>query len=165
VNDGGRVAALITVVASAATGLFVLVVDGAWNVGAENPTGLLVFLLLSVGLQLTAVEMYGRGALSFSGMGMLATGYAFGVGAAVTAALVVAVVNIVNQQRGRIDRMIFNAANLSLSAAAGAGASRGALTPPARTASWGSPQAASAARSGSTPGSTSTSTIRPGCSA
>jgi putative nucleotidyltransferase with HDIG domain len=118
--DANRVNALITVVASAASAVFVLLADGAWETVSERPGQLLVFGGLAVALQLAAVEIYGRGALSFSGMGILATGFALGPGPGMVAALLVAVVNLF-VQRGRLDRAAFNAANLALSAAAAAG--------------------------------------------
>ena len=118
--DANRVNALITLVASAASAVFVLLADDAWQAAAEQPKQLLVFASLAVALQLAAVEIYGRGALSFSGMGILATGFALGPGAGMVAAMLVAVVNLF-VQRGRLDRAAFNAANLSLSAAAAAG--------------------------------------------
>jgi putative nucleotidyltransferase with HDIG domain len=119
--DATRVNALIILVASAASALSVAVVDGVWQVGAERPGELLVFAVLAVALQLAAVEIYGRGSLSFSGMGILATGFALGVAPGMLAALLVAVFNFFVQQ-SRVDRAAFNAANLSLSAAAAVGA-------------------------------------------
>ena len=119
-GDANRVNALITLVASAASAVFVVLADGAWEVAADRPKELLVFAGLAVALQLAAVEIYGRGALSFSGMGILATGFALGPGAGMVAAILVAIVNIFVQQT-RLDRAAFNAANLSLSAAAAAG--------------------------------------------
>jgi hypothetical protein len=113
--------ALITLVASAATGAFVLLGPGFLHAVSSQPGELVVFAGLAVALQLAAVEIYGRGALSFSGMGILATGFALGPGAGMVAAILVAAVNMVVQQ-GRLDRAAFNAANLSLSAAAAAGA-------------------------------------------
>ena len=118
--DTNRVNAVITLVVSAASAVFVLLADDAWQAASEQPRQLLVFAGLAVALQLAAVEIYGRGALSFSGMGILATGFALGPGAGMLAAMLVAVVNLL-VQRGRLDRAAFNAANLSLSAAAAAG--------------------------------------------
>jgi putative nucleotidyltransferase with HDIG domain len=118
--DAGRVNALITLVASAATGVFVLLGPEALSSASTHPEELLVFCGLAVALQLAAVEVYGRGALSFSGMGILATGFALNPGAGMVAASLVAVVNLFVQQK-RLDRAAFNAANLSLSAAAAAG--------------------------------------------
>jgi putative nucleotidyltransferase with HDIG domain len=120
--DGNRVNALITLVASAASAVFVLLADDAWRTASEQPQELIVFVGLAVALQLAAVEIYGRGALSFSGMGILATGFALGPGAGMVAAMLVAVVNLFVMRGRRLDRAAFNAANLSLSAAAAAAA-------------------------------------------
>jgi putative nucleotidyltransferase with HDIG domain len=120
-GDTNRVNALITLVASAASAVFVLLADNAWQTGSERPRELIMFAGLAVALQLTAVDVYGRGAISFSGMGILATGFALGPGAGMVAAVLVATVNVFVQQT-RLDRAAFNAANLSLSAAAAAGA-------------------------------------------
>jgi putative nucleotidyltransferase with HDIG domain len=118
--DASRIGALITLVVSAASAVFVLLADEAWRAASEHPGQLIIFAGLAVALQLAAVEIYGRGALSFSGMGILATGFALGPGPGMVAAILVAVVNLF-VQRGRLDRAAFNAANLSLSAAAAAG--------------------------------------------
>lgn len=118
--EANRVNALITLVASAASAVFVLLADDAWRAVSEHPGQLIIFAGLAVALQLAAVEIYGRGALSFSGMGILATGFALGPGPGMVAAVLVALVNLF-VQRGRLDRAAFNAANLSLSAAAAAG--------------------------------------------
>jgi putative nucleotidyltransferase with HDIG domain len=118
--DTGRVGALIALVASAAGAAFVLAGGDAWRVASTQTHEFLTFVGLAVALQLAAVEVYGRGALSFSGMGMLAAGFALGPGAAMVAAIGVAVVNLVHQ-RGRLERAAFNAATLSLSSFAGAG--------------------------------------------
>jgi putative nucleotidyltransferase with HDIG domain len=120
-GDANRVNALIIFVASAGSAVFVALVDGIWQVAAERPDELVLFVALAVGLQLAAVEIYGRGSLSFSGMGILATGFALGPGPGMLAALCVAIVNLLVQQ-SRLDRAAFNAANLALSAAAAAGA-------------------------------------------
>lgn len=120
-GDTNRVNALITLVASAASAVFVLLADNVWQTASERPKELIMFAGLAVALQLTAVDIYGRGAISFSGMGILATGFALGPGAGIVAAVLVAIVNLFVQQT-RLDRAAFNAANLSLSAAAAAGA-------------------------------------------
>lgn len=119
-SDAGRVGALIALVASAAGAAFVLTGDEAWRVASTQTQDFITFVGLAVALQFAAVEIYGRGALSFSGMGMLATGFVLGPGPAMAAAICVAVVNLIHQ-RGKLERAAFNAATLSLSAAAGAG--------------------------------------------
>ena len=119
--DATRVNALITLVASAASAVFVLLADDAWRAASAQPQQLMVFVGLAVALQLAAVEIYGRGALSFSGMGILATGFALGPGAGMLVAVLVAAINLFIQRGRRLERALFNAANLSLSAAAAAG--------------------------------------------
>ncbi|MDP9491288.1 MAG: HD-GYP domain-containing protein [Actinomycetota bacterium] len=121
IADASHVAALITLVACAASAAFVLFGGDAWRAASEDPGKFVTFVLLAVSLQLAAVEIYGRGALSFSGMGMLAVGFALGPGAGMVAGVLVATVNLIHQW-GRLERSVFNAANLSLSVLAGAGA-------------------------------------------
>ena len=81
--DTNRVNALITVVASAASAVVVLLADSAWLTASERPKDLIMFAGLAVALQAAAVDIYGRGAISFSGMGILATGFALGPGAGI----------------------------------------------------------------------------------
>ena len=120
VADATHVATLITIVACAASAAFVAFGEDAWDAASQRPGTLGIFLALTVALQLTAVEMYGRGALSFSGVGMLGVGFTLGPGAGMVAGVVVALVNLVRQP-GTFARTVFNAANLSLSILAAAG--------------------------------------------
>ena len=102
-GDTNRVNALITLVASAASAIFVLLAGNAWQTASERPKELLMFAGLAVALQVAAVDIYGRGAISFSGMGILATGFALGPGAGMVAAVLVAIANLFIQQT-RLDR-------------------------------------------------------------
>src|SRR5215210_7581686 len=120
VAGASHVGALITLVACVASAAFVVVGPGAWEAASESPGKFATFVILAVALQLAAVEIYGRGALSFSGMGMLAVGFALGPGAGMVTGILVAVVNLIHQW-GRFERTVFNAANLSLSVLASAG--------------------------------------------
>jgi putative nucleotidyltransferase with HDIG domain len=120
IADASHVGALITLVACVASAAFVLVGGGAWRAASESPERFATFVVLALALQLAAVEIYGRGALSFSGMGMLAVGFALGPGAGMVTGVLVALVNLVHQW-GRLERTVFNAANLSLSVLAAAG--------------------------------------------
>ncbi len=121
IADASHVGALITLVACGASAAFVVFGGDAWRAATDNPGKFATFVLLALALQLAAVEIYGRGALSFSGMGMLAVGFALGPGAGMVAGVLVALVNLIHQW-GRLERSVFNAANLSLSVLAGAGA-------------------------------------------
>ena len=109
--DTNRVNALITLVASVATAVVVLLADSAWHMASERPKDLIMFAGLAVALQAAAVDIYGRGAISFSGMGILATGFALGPSAGMVAAVLVAIINVFIQQT-RLDRAAFNAGKL-----------------------------------------------------
>ena len=121
IADASYVAPFITLVACAASAAFVVFGGDAWRAASQSPGKFAAFVVLAVALQFAAVEIYGRGALSFSGMGMLAVGFALGPGAGMVAGVLVALFNLANQ-RGRPERSVFNAANLSLSVLAAAGA-------------------------------------------
>lgn len=134
--------ALITLVASAATALLVLTGREVFDEVSAQPTAFATFLVLTLGLQLVSVEVYGRGAVSFVGTGMLAIGIGFGVGSAVATGILMGISNFV-ARRGKPNRGVFDAATLGLAAGAGAGIYH-ALEP----ATWTGKGAISAAAAG-----------------
>jgi HD-GYP domain-containing protein (c-di-GMP phosphodiesterase class II) len=87
---------------------------------AHRPLAFLQFCLVAVALAWTPIEVYGRGSFTFAGAGLLATSFTLGVGAGMLAAFVVATV-ILLRSGGLLHRAAFNAATLSLAAAAGGG--------------------------------------------
>jgi putative nucleotidyltransferase with HDIG domain len=109
---------LISLVASTATATLALSAVSIWHVVRERPASLVVFLGLTLILQLVSVEVYGRGSFSFGGAGLLALGFTFGLGCAMAAAALMGIVNLV-ARRGRLNRGVFDAAQFSLSAGAG----------------------------------------------
>jgi HD-GYP domain-containing protein (c-di-GMP phosphodiesterase class II) len=106
---------LITIVASAATGIVVLTAAQGWHHVEARPGAFAAFLLLTACLQLVTVEVYNRGAHSFVGAGMLALGFTFGTGAAMITAVVMALINLL-VRRGRMNRGVFDAAQWALAA-------------------------------------------------
>jgi putative nucleotidyltransferase with HDIG domain len=110
---------LISLVASAATAFLVLSVNGIWDTASAQPTEFVTFAALTLGLQLVSVEVYGRGAISFAGTGLLAVGFAFGPGCAMGVAALMGIANLV-ARRGRLNRGVFDASQLALSVGAGA---------------------------------------------
>ncbi len=110
---------LISVVACAATAVFVLASAQTWEAITDTPLVLLAFVALSGVLQLVSVEVYNRGATSFGSVGVLALGFMFGPGPAMATAALMGVVTLV-ARRGRLNRGVFDAAQFSLAAAAGA---------------------------------------------
>jgi putative nucleotidyltransferase with HDIG domain len=69
---------------------------------------------------LAAVDVYGRGSITVAGIGLLLVGFTFGIGAAAFTGILVAVVHGV-RRRSRVHKILFNAGNFALAAAAGAG--------------------------------------------
>jgi len=110
---------LISVVASAAAAITAVVAADAWHELSPHPLSALAFFALTFVLQVTSVEVYNRGSISFAGTGMLALGFEFGVGAAVLAAVIMGFVNLV-RRRGKLNRGVFDMAQWALAAAAGA---------------------------------------------
>jgi hypothetical protein len=109
---------LISLVASAWTAIIALTAVDAWHAIASRPWMFLTFCVLTIGLQLSQVEVYGRGATSFASAGVLAIGFAFTVGAAMVVAAVLGLVVLV-ARRGRLNRGVFDAAQFGLAAGAG----------------------------------------------
>jgi diguanylate cyclase (GGDEF)-like protein len=108
--------AAIAVVAGAVAGFSVL---GAVHAVADRPWPFAFFLCLSVGLQLMATSVYGRGTDAVSAIGIVASGLVLGPEAAVAIALAAAAVHSV-RRRGKAYRAVFDLADFALSAACAA---------------------------------------------
>ncbi len=111
---GSPVGGLITLTAIAASVAVVLGLPSADAVVRGEPVKALVFLGLALALQLCSVEVYGRGSIGVSAVGLLAAGFTLGPGAAMVIACVAALFQWV-RKRGLLHRALFDAANLSLS--------------------------------------------------
>lgn len=91
--------------------------DG-FHAAAARPATFGLFVGVTAVLQLAAIEVYGRGTLSFAGCGTLAIGIAFGVGGAMAVAAAMTLV-LVARRRPKLHRALFDAANLALATGAG----------------------------------------------
>ena len=118
-RDGSTVDILISITASAATALLSLTAVSTWHTVTDRPWTVVSFVALTIGLQLTAVSIYGRGFLSVSGIGFLAVGFMFGVGPAMAVTILTAVLHWV-RTRSPIHRTIFTASSWALGSAAAA---------------------------------------------
>ena len=112
--------ALIVGVAVAAIAGLAAGAPGAWDAAAARPGAFIAFVALTLVLQLITVEVYGRGAISFAGTGILAVGFTFGTGAAMWTGAAMGAVNLV-ARRGHLNRGVFDASQWALAAGAGAG--------------------------------------------
>jgi hypothetical protein len=88
-------------------------VDLAWR----QPSGFATFVALTLLLQLLSVQVYGRGNVSVSAIGILASAFLFGPGATIAIAVVAAVAQWI-RSRSELYKLVFDAANFAVSAAA-----------------------------------------------
>jgi putative nucleotidyltransferase with HDIG domain len=118
-GDPSAVGVLISLVASAASVALAFSADGAWERVSAHPWVFLTFLGVTFALQLASVEIYGRGAFSFAGAGMLAMGLAFGPGPAMYTAVGMGLLNTI-RRGGKLHRAVFDMAQWGLAAGAAA---------------------------------------------
>src|SRR5919204_2910540 len=116
---GSPVGLLITLTAAAAAAAFAVAGPIAAEELAAHPVRTFEFLLLTLALQITSVPVHGSGRISVSAVGILASGFVLGPGAAMTFALLAAVLQWI-WCRGLLHRAIFDAAQFILTAGTGA---------------------------------------------
>ena len=112
-------AVLIAAVAAAAAAGIAFSLGGAIALAENHPLELGLFLVLTLGLQLLSADLYGLGGEGVSAVGMLAGGFVLGPGAAMTIAVLAAVVQWI-RRRGLLHRAVFDAGDLALSTGAAA---------------------------------------------
>ncbi len=110
---------LITLAAMAASVALALTLPHTLAVVGARPGEVAAFLALTLALQLASVEVYGRGSISVSAIGLLASGFALGPAPAMAIGVMAALLQWI-RKRGLLHRAIFDAANYSLSAGAAA---------------------------------------------
>jgi hypothetical protein len=115
----GAIGFLISVVACLAIALIIFTWHGAAIAATANPVDFAVFFALTAALMLLAVDSYGKGSISATGVTLLATGFTFGVGAGILAGALAAGAHAV-RLRSKPHLAVFNAASLAIAAGAGA---------------------------------------------
>jgi hypothetical protein len=103
----------------AASAVLALTAEHTVLVTMAQPQACAAFLALVLFLQLFSIELYGKGSLGVSAIGMLAAGFYLGPGPAAAIAVIAAVVQW-TRRRGLLHRALFDAANFSLSTATAA---------------------------------------------
>lgn len=121
--DPNAVIAVIAAVACAATAAIVVDADAGLRTATAHPWGFATFAATALVLQLMAVDIYGRGAVSVSGIGLLAVGFTFSPVSAMQVALLAAVAHKLHRHV-KPHRALYNAAVWSLAAGAGSGVFR-----------------------------------------
>jgi HD-GYP domain-containing protein (c-di-GMP phosphodiesterase class II) len=119
-HEPRAVRAVICLTAAASLLVLATAFLGVSTTLAHRPLAFVEFCLVAIALAWTPVEVFGRGSFTFAGAALLATSFTLGVGAGMLAAFVVATVILV-RSGGLPHRAAFNAATLSLAAAAGGG--------------------------------------------
>jgi putative nucleotidyltransferase with HDIG domain len=122
-----RVSLLITAVAMTASTALALLAPTTIASIDDKPLAAANMLVLTLVLQLFSVEIYGRGSIGVSALGLLATGYLLGPGPAMAIAAFAAICQWI-RSRGVLHRAVFDAANFALAAATAAGAYHAIVT-------------------------------------
>jgi hypothetical protein len=116
-----RVGAFIALAALAAAAALVATLPSAHDAVSAHAVELAAFFAVTLMLQTCSIRVSARGSISASSIGILATAFALGIGAAMFVAVAAALAQWI-RRRGLLHRAIFDAANFSLSAATGAAA-------------------------------------------
>jgi putative nucleotidyltransferase with HDIG domain len=111
-----RVTTLVVTSAIVASAVLVAVVQSVAKTVAEQPGRVATLLALTLVLQLFSVRVYGRGSVSVSAIGMLASVFLVDTGTAMAIAVVAALVQWL-RRRGELHKAIFDGANFAVSAA------------------------------------------------
>jgi putative nucleotidyltransferase with HDIG domain len=114
-----RVVGLILVVATSASTVLVALHGSILSAFADNPRRALTLLLLVLVLQAFSIQVYGRGSMSMSAIGLLAAGFMLGVGPAMVMAVLAALVQWA-RARGVLYKAVFDVGNFALTAGSGA---------------------------------------------
>jgi len=112
-----RVVALVAGLAVAAGAALLASVHGLFATLADEPLRVATLLALTLALQLFSVQVYGRGSVSVSAIGILATAFVFDTGTTMAIAVVAAFVQW-TRRRPELYKATFDAANLALAGAA-----------------------------------------------
>src|SRR5919198_4540692 len=112
-----RVTTLVVTSAIVASAVLVAVVRSVAETAAQEPGRVATLLGLTLVLQLFSVRVYGRGSVSVSAIGMLASVFLVDTGTAMAIAMVAALAQWL-RRRGELYKAIFDGANFGISAAA-----------------------------------------------
>jgi hypothetical protein len=112
-----RVVALVTGLAVAAAAGLIVSAHQIASTLSDQPLRVATLLGLTLALQLFSVQVYGRGSVSVSAIGILATAFVFDTGTTMAVALGAAFVQAV-RRRPELYKAIFDAANFALAGAA-----------------------------------------------
>jgi hypothetical protein len=116
-DDTRRVFALVAGLAVAACVALTATAPGFIDTVSEDPSRVATLLALTLALQMFSVQVYGRGSVSVSAIGILASAFLFNTGTTMAIALLAALAQWV-RRRPAVHKGVFDAANFALSGAA-----------------------------------------------
>jgi hypothetical protein len=112
-----RVVMLVIGLATAASAVLIAASQGLVTTASEQPARVATLLALTLALQMFSVQVYGRGSVSVSAIGILASAFLFDTGTAMAIAVLAALAQWI-RSRSQLYKLVFDAANFALSAAA-----------------------------------------------
>jgi HD domain len=116
-DDARRVYALVAGLAATAFVALAATAQGFVATVSEDPAHVATLLALTLALQMFSVQVYGRGSVSVSAIGILASAFLFDTGTTMAIAVLAATAQYVRRRRA-LHTGVFDAANFALSAAA-----------------------------------------------
>jgi hypothetical protein len=114
-----RVVLLIIALAVVACGGLIAASHGLFATATSDPGHIATLLALTLALQMFSVQVYGRGSVSVSAIGILASAFLFDTGTTMAIAVLAAAAQWI-RTRSPMYKAVFDAANLSVSGAAAA---------------------------------------------
>jgi HD domain len=118
-SSDDRVGTLIVGATAAATAVVVVTAPSMLRTIVDEPARVATLLALTLVLQMLSVQVYGRGSVSVSAIGILTSAFLLNTGAAVAIAIVAAIAQWL-RRRGQTYKALFDASNFALAAAAAA---------------------------------------------
>jgi len=112
-----RVVMLVIALAVAACAGLIASSQGLLATASEQPARVATLLALTLAVQMFSVQVYGRGSVSVSAIGVLASAFLFDTGTAMAIAVLAAVAQWV-RSRSQLYKLVFDASNFALAAAA-----------------------------------------------
>jgi hypothetical protein len=111
-----RVVTLVIALAIAACAALVAASQGFLATASELPARVATLCALTIALQMFSVQVYGRGSVSVSAIGIVASAFLFDTGTAMAIAVLAAIAQWV-RSRSELYKAVFDASNFALSAA------------------------------------------------
>jgi hypothetical protein len=108
---------LVIGLAIAASAVLIVASQGLVTTASEQPARVATLLALTLALQMFSVQVYGRGSVSVSAIGVLASAFLFDTGTAMAIAVLAAVAQWI-RARSQLYKLVFDASNFALAAAA-----------------------------------------------